>query len=147
MVKLNLRASFFMLGLLLLSGSAAAFAQGTAFTYQGKLVDTGNPANGPYDLQFKLFDTVTLGTGTQQGSTTTVTNITVAAGIFTVQLDFGACTACFDGSPRYLEIAVRPNGGGSFTTLSPRQPITANPYAIRSLAAATADGLSVACTN
>ena len=107
MFKRNLRGSFFTLGLLL-SGSAAAFAQGTAFTYQGKLVDTGNPANGPYDLQFKLFDTVTLGTGTQQGSTVTVSNVTVAAGIFTVQLDFGACSTCFDGTARFqtLECAT-----------------------------------------
>ena len=47
----------------------AVQAQTTAFTYQGKLTDAGNPANGNYDLQFKLFDTVTVGTGTQPGAT------------------------------------------------------------------------------
>ena len=57
MFKRNLRGSFFTLGLLLWA-SAAAFAQSTAFTYQGKLADTGNPANGPYDLQFKLVYTI-----------------------------------------------------------------------------------------
>src|SRR5207249_8464707 len=31
---------------------------------------------------------------------------------------------------RWLEVGVRTNGGGAFTTLSPRQRITAAPYAI-----------------
>lgn len=127
--------------------SGTAFAQGTAFTYQGKLTDGGNPASGLYDLQFKLFDTPTVGTGLQQGSALTLTSITVANGIFTTQLDFGACPTCFNGSARFLEIAVRLNGGSAFTTLAPRQPLSSNPYAIRSLAAAAADGLSVACVN
>src|SRR5205814_10241591 len=113
MFKRNLRGSFFTLGLLL-SGSAAAFAQGTAFTYQGKLVDTGNPANGPYDLQFKLFDTQVVGTGTQQGTTVTVSSVTVANGIFSVSLDFGVCASCFNGPARFLEIAVKQTSGGSF---------------------------------
>src|SRR5262249_35648019 len=49
---------------------------------------------------------------------------------------------------RFLEIAVRPGAStGAFTTLSPRQPLSSTPYTIRSLNAATADGLSVACVN
>jgi hypothetical protein len=39
-----------------------AFAQTTAFTYQGRLTDAGNPASGNYDLQFKLFDAPSGGT-------------------------------------------------------------------------------------
>ena len=35
---------------------SAALAQGTAFTYQGRLNDGGNPANGSYDLRFALYD-------------------------------------------------------------------------------------------
>jgi hypothetical protein len=31
-------------------------AQGTAFTYQGRLNDGANPANGSYDLAFALYD-------------------------------------------------------------------------------------------
>ena len=46
--------------------AALSWAQTTAFTYQGKLTDAGNPANGNYDLQFKLFDTPTVGTGAQR---------------------------------------------------------------------------------
>src|SRR5882724_1721578 len=116
---------------------ASAFAQSSGFTYQGKLADGGNAANGQYDFQFQLFDA--LSGGTQQGTMLTVSNVAVAAGIFTVQLDFGACPTCFNGSPRFLEIAVKPTSGSTFTTLSPRQQVTATPYAIRSLNATSAD--------
>ena len=126
-----------------LSAVSPAFAQSTTFTYQGKLADSGNPADGQYDFQFKLFDTSTVGTGIQFGSIVTVSNVTVAAGIFTVQLDFGV--SVFPGAARYLEIAVKQTSGATFTTLGPRQPVTSHPYAIRSLAATAADGLSVAC--
>ena len=146
MSKGNLTKSLLVVGLLFWV-SVSAFGQGTAFTYQGKLTDNGNPASGEYDFQFKLFDTATVGTGTQIGSLVAVSNVTVSTGILTVQLDFGACATCFNGAARFLEIAVKPTSGSTFTTLSPRQPITANPYAIRSLAAATADGLSVVCVN
>jgi len=132
---------------LLLLASAMAFAQGTAFTYQGKLTDSGTPSSGQFDFQFKLFDTQTVGTGNPIGSPVAVPNVTVANGLFSVSLDFGACTTCFNGAARFLEIAVKPTTGGTFTTLGPRQPITANPYAIRTSTATAADGLSVACVN
>ena len=119
--------SRFLLWLLLTAISA--FAQTTAFTYQGKLVDNGNLANGNYDLQFALFDAVS--GGTQQGTTQTLSNVSVTNGIFTVTLDFGVCASCFNGAARFLAIAVKPTGGGSFTTLSPRQPITSTPYALK----------------
>src|SRR5262245_4567226 len=50
----------------------SAVAQTTSFTYQGKLNDGANPASGNYDMQFKLFDTTTIGTGAQQGPTITI---------------------------------------------------------------------------
>jgi hypothetical protein len=120
----------------LVSGGQSTYAQqgksrqpdapiGTGFTYQGQLKDGGNPANGQYDLQFKLFDAAS--GGVQVGSTVTVANQTVTGGLFTVVLDFGA--SAFSGQARWLEIAVRPTGGGTYTTLSPRQPLTAVPYA------------------
>src|SRR5262249_5098382 len=46
--------------------ASATFAQPPAFSYQGKLTDSGSPANGNYDLQFKLFDA--LSAGSQQGA-------------------------------------------------------------------------------
>lgn len=140
---------YFSLSLLLISvllAAGSAFAQGTAFSYQGKLTDAGTPATGNYDIQFLLFDTPDVGTGTQQGATITNSSVQVTSGIFTVQLDFGQ--GVFDGSARYLEIGVRPvDSKDPYTTLSPRQPITATPYSVRSMNAAAADGLSVACVN
>ena len=35
---------------------ATAYAQGTAFTYQGRLSNGNSPANGSYDLTFSLFN-------------------------------------------------------------------------------------------
>lgn len=122
-------------------GAGAALAQTTAFTYQGQLTDAGQPANGSFDLQLKLFDTAVA--GTQIGSTQTLSAVAVSGGIFTVQLDFG--TNAFPGDNRFLEIGVRPAAAGSFTTLAPRQQISSTPYAIRTLSATTADALSSAC--
>jgi hypothetical protein len=99
-------------------------AQGTAFTYQGRLNDGGSAANGSYDLTFALFNTNVNGIalGILTNNATTVSN-----GLFTVTLDFGNQ---FDGTPRWLEIGVRTNNTSSFTILSPRQQLRATPYAI-----------------
>jgi hypothetical protein len=133
-LKLNL--------LLLLTCCVSASAQTTVFTYQGKLTDNGNPGSGNYDLQFTLFDA--LSGGTQQGSSMTISTVSVSNGIFTVMLDFGANV--FTGAARFLEIGVRPTGSvNPYTVLTPRQPITSSPYAIQTLKSASADGLSATC--
>ncbi len=140
-----MRHKFFGALIVLCISASATLAQTTAFTYQGKLADTGNLANGTYDFQFKLFDVVS--GGNQQGAILTLNGVAVSNGIFTVTLDFGACASCFPGADRFLEIGVKASGGGPFTTLTPRQQMTATTYAIRSLTATAADGLSVACVN
>jgi hypothetical protein len=98
---------------------------GTAFTYQGYITDTGNPANGSYNLSFKLYDDASA--GTQVGSTVTKNAVTVSDGYFTVELDFGDV---FDGTALWLEIEVQGPGDPGFTALSPRQPLRPTPYAI-----------------
>jgi trimeric autotransporter adhesin len=102
-----------------------AHAQGTAFTYQGRLNSGTNAATGSFDLRFALFDALTV--GTQQGNLLTNSATGVSNGLFIVTLDFGNQ---FPGAGRWLEIGVRTNGGGSFFTLSPRQALTPAPYAI-----------------
>lgn len=107
------------------SGRAAAV--GTEFTYQGRLSDGGSTANGVYDYEFKLFDAASL--GNQVGTTVVHDNVAVVEGLFTVGLDFG--TGAFGGGERWLAIGVRPGAsGGAFTALSPRQKLTAAPYAL-----------------
>jgi len=125
--------------------ASAAFGQTTAFTYQGRLTDGSNPANGAFDMEFKLFDLATV--GNQQGPTVTSLNVVVSAGTFSVQLDFGVCTLCFPGAKRYLEISLKPAGDPAYTTLSPRQQILSAPYSLKSANATAADSLSSFCIN
>ena len=114
-----------MLALASISGRAATL--GTEFTYQGRLTDGTNVANGIYDLRFYLRDDATA--GNPVGLTNTLAPTGVTNGLFTVTLDFGA--GIFTGDARWLEIGVRSNGSvGAYTTLSPRQPLTPTPYAI-----------------
>jgi hypothetical protein len=134
------RSTFVLL--LLLFTSVTALGQSSIFSYQGRLTDNGNPADGLYEFQFRLFTTATVGTGTQVGTTISQT-LQVTNGAFSVQLDFDACPACFDGAARFLEISIRPVGSQDpHTVLGPRQPITSAPYAVRSLTAVTADNAS-----
>src|SRR5437763_5560338 len=131
------RANFFaMLTMVLaiLFSASSVVAQTSSFTYQGRLTDGGTAANGNYDLQFALFDS--LSGGTQVGSTQTINTVAVSNGVFTVSLDFGA--NAFTGASRFLEISARPTGG-SFSLLTPRQQVTSTPYAIRSANATSAD--------
>ena len=121
---------------------SSAFAQGTAFTYQGRLNDGANPASGIYDLRFVIYDAVTSGnliSGVLTNAATPITN-----GLFTVTLDFGS--GVFDGSMRWLEIGVCTNGVGAFATLTPRQPVTPAPYAIQA-ASVTAAGIGPGMAN
>jgi hypothetical protein len=101
-------------------------AQGTAFTYQGRLNDGANPATGTYDLRFTIYDA--LAGGSVSGGPTTNSATGVTNGLFTVSLDFGV--GVFTGGGRWLEIAVRTNGAGGFTPLLPRQALASTPYAI-----------------
>ena len=101
--------------------------QGTAFTYQGRLMDNGAPATGNYDLRFAIYDAAA--GGNLLGGPLTNAPVSVDNGAFTVILDFGQ--GLFTGSTRWIEIGVRTNGGAAgFTILSPLQAITASPYAI-----------------
>ncbi len=125
---------------MLFAMAAHAFGQTTEFTYQGSLKDGANLASGNYDMEFAVFDAEN--GGTQVGSPQTRLNVGVAAGIFSVKLDFGAI---FPGADRFLEIRVR-NGGGAFTTLNPRQRISSSPYSAKSLSSETAVSAASATT-
>ncbi|HEY1172599.1 MAG TPA: tail fiber domain-containing protein [Verrucomicrobiae bacterium] len=115
------------------------FAQTTTFNYQGRLLLDGAPATGNFDIRFTLFDASV--NGNTVSSPQTFGTVAVAGGVFNVTLDYGA--ASFPGADRWLEIGVRPQGSSdAYTTLTPRQKITSNPYAIQALNATTAASLS-----
>jgi Chaperone of endosialidase len=104
----------------------------TTFTYQGKLTDGGQPANGTYDLRFRLYTAAT--GGTSLGSDNCRDNVQVADGLVTASLDFGDVFA--SGQDRWLEVAVRADAtvgncsGGTYTTLTPRQELTGAPTSV-----------------
>jgi hypothetical protein len=123
----SIRFTAAYLALVLLT--TTTWAQTTAFNYQGRLTDMGNPVSGNYQFQFKLFDAAT--GGTQIGSTIPDVNLTVTQGVFNTQVDFGV--SAFPGADRFLEISVRRNTGESYVLLSPRQQIASSPYSIRHL--------------
>lgn len=118
-----------------------ADAQSTAFTYQGSLDDAGAPASGLHDFRFRLFDAAS--GGVQIGSTLCTDNVSVTAGVFTTQLDFGQQYATI--AQRYLEIGVRRDTGltcanaTGLVVLSPRQQLTATPMASHANAAFSLD--------
>jgi len=100
---------------------------GTAFSYQGQLKDGGNPANGTYDFEFKLYSDPIV--DSQVGPTVPAGDVTVTNGLFTVLLDFRSDV--FNGEARYIAIGVRPGSStGAYTPLFPRQTIAPVPYAV-----------------
>jgi hypothetical protein len=127
-MKYVTRSLFALIGLftVITAQFSTAFAQGTAFTYQGRLNNNGSPAGGIYNFQFTLYATNQSGSviaGPLTNSAVTVTN-----GLFTTIIDFGPDV--FTGTSYWLDIAVSTNGNGTFTELAPRQPVTPAPYAI-----------------
>jgi len=117
-----------LISMLLSAVTLSAYGQDSSITYQGRLQQSGEPFNGNANLRFRLYDS--LNGGSQIGPNQTRNNTPVSDGLFQVELDFGA--TAFDGSDRFLEVRV--NG----TNLSPRQKVTATPYAL--IAASTAAG-------
>ena len=104
---------------------------GSQWTYQGRLEQTGSPLNGFVDFEFRLYDAITI--GNQVGPTRTRPNVQVVNGLFTVKVDFDVNV--FQGDARWLDISVRsPHDPGNtvpYTQLSPRQELTATPYALQ----------------
>src|SRR5262245_23609818 len=74
--------------LLTFSLPLSTFAQGTAFTYQGRLNDGSSPANGNYDMRFYLRNAAS--GGSPVGNTNTLAPVPASNGLFNVTLDFGS---------------------------------------------------------
>jgi hypothetical protein len=110
-------------------------AQGTAFTYQGRLTDpSGNPVSGPVDLQIKMFPAPT--GGSLLGSPLMIPGVTVNNGVFTTTIDFGAqeSSNLFTGQVLWMEIS-----DVTHEVVFPRQQITPTPYAILAASALNAN--------
>jgi hypothetical protein len=113
--------------------SETSFAQGTAFTYQGKLDSNGTPYTGSAEFQPTLWTAQSGGSQVAANTPASVV-LNVTNGLFVLPLDFGAN---FAGADRWLQLDVR-TALGSFNTLTPRQQLTPSPYAMYSANAGTA---------
>jgi hypothetical protein len=113
--------------------AAAQPALETAFSFQARVLDAGAPADGSYDIEAALYDSPS--GCCQVGSTLSLPGIWIADGSVTLELDFGA----LGDDAGWLEIRLRPAGGGAMTTLAPRFLLTSAPLATHALSAAEAD--------
>ena len=111
---------------LLLTSHLAMAAVSHLIRYQGQVADSQDvPLEGPYALTFRLYDAETQGTKVWEE---TQSNITITNGYFTVLLGQVTPLTTVDWSkPLWLSTQV-----GAESELSPRQPITSVPLAIRS---------------
>ena len=102
---------------------------GTTFTYQGQLKAGDTPVDGDCQMALRLFDDSDA--GMQVGNAITQT-VPIAAGLFTIDLDFGS--GVFAGESRWLEIAVQCRGDAGYTTFD-RQALRATPQALYAMGA------------
>jgi phage host-nuclease inhibitor protein Gam len=127
------------IGWLYAVGVTEARAQGSAFTFQGRLTSGGSPVYGTYDVTFTLKDSAA--GGSSISTPNVVAPLGITNGLFTTVLDFG--TAAFDGTPRWLEIGMRTNGSSAaYNILLPRTAINATPYATFATTPAAVGALS-----
>lgn len=112
-------------------GVPCAGAQGVqTFTYQGRFSDRGNPANGVYDLQLKVWDTEVAGS---ELLTRTFNDLTVEEGLFALDVPTTDSRGdpVFDGSPRWISVGFRPGSGSGLDpfTFTARQRLSQAPEA------------------
>lgn len=121
--------------------AAAQSPVGTGFTYQGRLMESGSPADGSYDFRIELWNAPS--GGTELGHLE-IANCPVSDGLFTISLNAGGEFGpnAFNGEARWLRINVRPVGG-SWQSLEPRQPLSATPYALTAAKVPGLDGHSL----
>ncbi len=110
-----------------------ATGSNSRFTYQGRLKQANASFTGSADMRFGVYQSIA--GGSPLATPLLVRNVAVTDGLFTVQIPFDFNTLFFSTtSEPFLEIAVRTNPLATYTTLSPRQPITQAPLAINAMA-------------
>ncbi len=105
---------------------------GTSFTYQGRLLDNGNPVNDTCQFVFILWDAETGGNSLATSSATA----TVSNGYFNAEVDFGE--SAFAGEARWMSVRVRcPANVGAWQDLQGRIPLRPAPHALYAQRAGT----------
>lgn len=106
----------------------------TAILYQGRLTESGAPANGQYDMTFQVFNAPTGGTALT--GVISVPRVQVTNGVFSTPVNIPP--SVWNAGRSYIECAV--GFPVTFpTVLSPRQPVQPAPKALWAL---LADGVA-----
>lgn len=113
-------AAAVMLGVSIFFLSVTSHA-GTMFTYQGQLKFQEGVVNGSCNMRFRLYDQ---SAGGSLLGTVGPLAVTVTAGVFSTELDFGHVLG---SGNRWVEISV--DCGSGLIQLAPRQALTSTPYA------------------
>lgn len=131
MTRMKQPKTFIHCGLLvvaLTTASLQAAPVGTAFNYQGRLVQNGQVAsNWVYSMSFALYDAASGGVFLG----TNLLAVPVTNGLFNTPLDYGIQPFLF-GDATWLEIGVTPDRvspSPAYTTLAPRTRLAPTPSA------------------
>ncbi len=138
MLKPGIEPKSLVLSMILLLGASypSALGQANTFTYQGQLKQQGAPLTQLVDMRYLLFDSETAespiaGPLVFDGQDFNLPAIQVDQGLFTVELAFEEDALQLG---QWLEVQVRsphdPSDGGAYISLTPRQHITAAPFAL-----------------
>jgi len=121
---------------LILAGALAPQARAgviqiSSMTYQGRLKESGLPVTGVRSVQVRLCENPT--GGPCQDPSPFWQNVTVSTGLF--RTTFTVPGADLSARSWFLEVVVGPPGFAPATILTPREELTASPYAIYSSSA------------
>jgi hypothetical protein len=116
-----------------------AAAVDAAFTYQGRLTDSGGSpvSDGVYDFEVQFWNGPDPSTAAQVGATIAATD-TVSSGLF--ELTLPVIHADFNGQELYLRMRVSADGGTTWDDWTNTQPILPVPYALSLRPGATIGG-------
>lgn len=98
-----------------------ALAQGASFRVRGELREQGEPANGAYDFELRLFGSAEAAApDVPIGATVAASAVLVSDGRFDIECDFGKAAR----TPNlYLDVRTRRAGGGAFEPHLPRRSL------------------------
>jgi hypothetical protein len=141
-----------LLALVAACGLTQAASPPALISYQGELFNAGAPANGLFNITFRLFDAQNAGTLIMSEIKAGANLVQVTNGLFSTTLGTNSVIIDAAGGGVYNNYAdvlrdfsqvwVEVEVGGN--TLSPRQRMVAAPYALNATRAETLDDVSVA---
>src|SRR3989344_2550159 len=131
--------------------TSAALGINQQITYQGKIANSSgvSVSTNNYGFQFQLYDEASAGTLLWEETwtaTTTAGAVSIARGVFSINLGTSTSlsTVDFNSNSLFLSVKFDADGDGGFEeTFSPRKRITSAPYAFN---ADTVDGLHASTT-